>query len=395
MKKRLILLLLSQLWLTDPQANEKELGKEEIARILQTAQAYIAEGRYLEAADLLERVLMFDENAIGVKKAYRQILKALDQQVNPSVSNAENNRSWRMGGKFSVNAGGGTNLNRAPAEKNIMFTLPNGQAVLELSEEQRPQSGYGVDTTASLRASKELEDERKISLALQIQNRNTDQQNFTDYVRINAGASLEQAMDNGNELGAALFGDVLQYDNEARFYALNFLVRHGWRMDSLCQPVMGLDLQWSHQKDISLFDSLYTGALLEARCLWGEGHYNFALQAGNEWAFDDRPGGNQGRIRLSMGHARELSWLKGGDAIKNYISLDLQKDQKGYSELLDSNSKRDMQRIMLGSQYLWPFNVEDTRCLGVVKIEWQKQYSNIQLFEFESLEIWAGVEVAW
>lgn len=375
---------------------EPKLNEQEITLLLQTARNMMAENRYQEAADILEKILMISSATDDVIDEYQQALKAIEQQILDSGSQAHETGDWNVHGKLGVNLGGGNNLNRAPADKNIKITLLDGSALLELSKEQQPQGGYGVETNASIWGATKLTSTDSINLALQIQHRTTDKKNFTDYLRVNAGGSAQHKLKNNDELGIAIFADVLQYDNEARFYSLDLISRYAWQNNQDCHSQVGFDMQWKHQKDQQLFDSIYSGASAMASCYWLGGTYNLGLSAGNEWALDDqRPGGGQWRLRAQLSHDREVNWLRSKDRINSYVNLEYMHDQHGYSPLLENGLKRNINRFVVGGQYRYPMAYKKNQWWAVMKTEWQKQYSNIQLFEFDALEVWLGVEVLW
>lgn len=353
------------------------------------------QGRYQEAADLLEHILMQDAELTEVVEAYKKTLAILDRQMGVHFAQGAELSQWRTSKKMGVYMGGGTNLNKAPIEKNISLTIPGERVFLELNKQQQPQAGYGEQALLSIQAATRFGSDKKVNLAMQVQQRSTDKRNFTDYLRINAGASMQQFLNNGDEMGVALFGDVLQYDNEARFYALDMLGRYAWHYNKQCQVQLGLDWQWQHQKDTHLYDMLYTGLAGSASCSWGQGVVKLSISAGNEWALNDRPGGDQWRIRAKLERTQELGWIVSADRVAGYLDLIYQQDQQEYSPLLDNGNERSMQRLTLGGRYRVPLSNTESRWWGILQLEWQKQSSNIQLFEYEAFEGWLGVEVQW
>jgi len=51
--------------------------------------------------------------------------------------------------------------------------------------------------------------------------------------------------------------------------------------------------------------------------------------------------------------------------------------------------------MVVGGQYRFPLVYKENPWWLTLDVEWQKQYSNIQLFEYDALEVWLGVEVLW
>jgi len=390
-----MLCLLFQLSISELKA-EYKLGKQQVTQMLQSAKALEIEGRNQDAVDILEKILMIDSAAEGVADSYRRLLNKLAQQQAQSITDQNITTDWQSNGKLSVSVGGGDNLNRAPADKNIKISLSAGDAELTLNKDQQPQGGYGVETSVSVWGVKKITPKNTVNLAMQMQHRATDQKNFTDYLRINSGASIQHELANEDELAVAVFADVMHYDNEARFYSLDALTRYTWKNNQQCNSHMGLDMQWRHQKDNKLYDSLYSGMAVGASCYALGGGYSAGISAGNEWGLDkNRPGGGQWRLDAYLNHNKTLDLLRSKDAINGYVNMMLMSDQQSYSALLANGEKRQMGLVLLGAQYRLPIGRVSDQWWGVLKTEWQKQVSNIPLFEFQSFEAWLGVEVQW
>lgn len=348
-----------------------------------------------QAADELEKQLMQGDTSSETVERYRWLLSQIDRKITGESLTIQPASQWLTRGNFTVMMGGGSNLNKAPASKNIEITLADSEKqILELAEQQRPQQGVGVETWLQLNSSKQFKASNKLDLSLQIQHRSTTEQNFTDYLRVNSGVGYRYKRQNTDEIDIALFADVLQYDNETRFYGVNLLGRYTWKNEKPCQQTLGADLQWQHQKNNAVFDKLYTGALAQITCQWSKSLYQLALNGGNEWALSTRPGGHQRSIQLSFDYKRELNWLLLRDQFNTHLNIGYQLDQQGYSPFLENNIHREMKRITVGGQYQLPLTM-DNQWWATLKTEWQMQRSNISLFEFNSLEIWLGVNVLW
>jgi len=357
-------------------------------------QQLIQQARYPEAADLLEKILL-TENPPRQKtiQTYRKLLKIIEQHYDRYRYLNKSTNDWQFNGLFALNTGGGTNLNRAPNRQNIQFS--NGQQA-QLSSEQQPQAGYGFQATAAIQANKQIQPNQQLDLALQVQHRYTNRQNFTDYLRINSRLGIRYQRDNSDEIGIALLSDTLQYDNEARFYALNLLTRYRWHHQSDCQASAGIDLQWQHQKNKALFDALYTGLSAQRQCLGLGGKYSLTLTAGNQWAINpQRPGGHQWLFRLMLNHTWLTHWLYPNSQFKSYLNASYLRDWQGYSPLLDHNRKRRIQRLTIGGQYRWRISNIPPRLWATLRLQWQRQNSHLKLFQYQSLEVWTGIEVSW
>jgi hypothetical protein len=134
---------------------------------------------------------------------------------------------------------------------------------------------------------------------------------------------------------------------------------------------------------------------LAVQCYSGNQAYRLIVNAGREWAMNDRPGGDQWRFRGLLEQRWNLNGLIEGDFLNSTIDLTYQRDVNGYSPWLDQGNPRNMGRLNLSTQYRWPIYRSDSQWWGAIRISWEKQHSNIQLFEYEAFETWIGVEWAW
>lgn len=383
-RKLLIFLsiLLSPLWL---QA-ESIPDPEEINTLLNDTQQLINKQHYQEAADILERILMLAPETEGVVIAYQQVLQLMQQQQTGAQPMLAPAPTWNVQRILGAKIGGGNNLNRGPKYQ---------QGILELAKNQQPQAGYGLETYGNVQANTLIGKATRLNLHAQFQQRSTNRHNFTDYIDLNGGFNLQHALNNQDEMGLALYGNFIRYDNGSQFYAIDVQSRYRWRRNNICQPQIGVDLQWQHQLNNNVFDQLYSGLHTSLHCQFSTGVYSLELGTGNAWALHDNPGGNQARLNTQLNHNIQNSWIIEHANLNSYLRFDYQRDKTGYSPLLNNNAIRSLYRINIGAQYRWPISQHYGYWSGILSINWQRQYSNIQLFEFNSLESWIGVEVIW
>ncbi|BCG66103.1 MAG: hypothetical protein methR_PLP0025 (plasmid) [Methyloprofundus sp.] len=383
-RKLLIFLsmLLSPVWLHA----ESIPDTEEITKLLTHTEQLITEQHYQEAADILERVLMLAPDTQGAADAYQQVLQLMALQQSGHQLSLDPPPTWNTLAILGAKIGGGNNLNRGPTYQ---------QGILELAKNQQPQSGYGLETYGNFQANTQLGKATRLNIHAQFQQRSTNRHNFTDYIGLNGGFNLQHALRNQDEIGLALYGDFIRYDNGSQFYAIDVQSRYRWRRSNICQPQIGVDLQWQHQLNNNTFDQLYTGLHTSLHCQFSTGLYSLELGTGNAWALHDNPGGNQTRLNTQLTHNIQNSWVIDNANINSYLRFDYQQGQTGYSPILNNNAIRNLHRLSLGAQYRWPISQRYGYWSGVLSISWQRQYSNIQLFEFNSLESWVGVEVIW
>jgi len=359
---------------------------EEINQLLSHTQQLINQQQYQEAADILERILMLAPETTGIAMAYQQTLQLIQQQPTDAPLTLPPPPTWNVQSVLGAKVGGGNNLNRGPSYQ---------QGLLELAKNQRPQAGYGLESYGNVQANTLLSKATRLNLHAQFQQRSTNRDNFTDYIDLNGGTNLQHTLPNQDEIGLALYGDFIRYDNGSQFYAIDVQSRYRWRRNSTCQPQLGIDMQWQHQLNNNVFDQLYSGLHTSLHCQLSTGVYSLELGTGNAWALHDNPGGNQARLNTRLTHTMQNSWIIDHANLNSYFRFDYQQDQTGYSPLLNNNAIRSLYRINVGVQYRWPISQSYGYWAGTLSINWQRQYSNIQLFEFNSLESWVGIEVTW
>ena len=383
-RTRLIFLfmLLSPFWLHA----EPIPDAEEIKQLLSHSQQLISAEHYQEAADLLERLLMLAPDTEGVADAYQQVLQRLALQQSDPQLVLEPPPKWNTLAILGAKIGGGNNLNRGPKYQ---------QGILELAKNQQPQAGYGLETYGNFQANTLLGNATQLNLHTQFQQRSTNRYNFTDYINLNGGFNLQHALNNQDQISLALYGNFIRYDNGSQYYAVDVQSRYRWRRSNICQPQIGVDLQWQHQLNNNIFDQLYTSLHTSLHCQFSTGLYSLELGTGNAWALHDSPGGNQARLNTQITHTLQNNWIIDHANLSSYLRFNYQHDQTGYSPILNNNAIRRLQRLSIGSQYRWPISRRYGYWSGVFSISWQRQYSNIQLFEFNSLESWIGIEVVW
>jgi len=361
--------------------------------LLQYIQQLSSEEKYEQAADILERILMLAPEAKGVALTYEQILQRIDSSHQAQAAPSEKSQ-WQAQALLGLKIGGGNNLNRAPNVSTIFTTLEQG-SLLELSKEQRSQSGYGVETYGSVQTKNQLSDATQLNLQLHIANRTTNRENYTDYLDINGGIYLKHKLNNQDDIGLALYTDYISYDNASEFHALNLQSRYRWHSYQTCHQQIGMDIQWQHQANNSLFDALYTGLHGSLHCQVSSSAYSLEINAGNEWALQNRPGGDQSGGNLQLTHHLHAQWIINQAYFTSFVRYGYQHDQRGYSALLNNNAKRNLHLVSLGTKFRWPISQHYGHWFGIISLNWQQQYSDISLFEFNSLESWLGVEVSF
>ncbi len=367
------------------------------SQLLVDVQLLLDAKRYQQAADILERELMLDSSNVLVLKKYKLVLKLIGDSTQAIEQVIQSNNwydSWLIQRKLSLFIGGSDNLNKATSSEYIDITFASSDSFIQLDKESQAKSGYGLEVGAGFEASKQWRKDDWLNLALNFTHRNTSERNFTDYYHLAGSIGWLHKLNTRQNLETKLFIESLEYDNKVKFYSINFLSRYSIKHKNNCQMSIGTDIHWHRQDNGTVLSELYAGGLLETNCYWGNSLYSAALKIGNQWALIDNPGQDQLQLSFLLGQRSILDFLVTRDELRNYIGMTYTLDETGYSDFLAHGAKRNSQRLSLGSQYRLPIMKNKPWWL-VIKLEWQKQFSNLALFDFEAFEGWVGIEVIW
>jgi hypothetical protein len=377
----------------NPSQNEQCQGPDELVRQAATLNAA---GRYTEAADLLERVLMQHPDAGGAVEQYNQALAGIDGQ--PQIQASQQNidpRQWQLSSGLQMRGGYSSNLNQAPSQSTVQLTLPSGIVAVELQEQFHRQAGFGVETLLSGNAVRAVADRMQWQVRGELFNRETGYSGYADYQGVNLLTSLMQHGEGGTETGGALGYSALRYGGDVYLSTVQMLLRHTGQEMGYCRPQAGGDLLWQRQHGNPLLDSRYTGLMAGLFCDTKLGYYSAAISAGWDWASSQRPGGDQLRGKLDLTGAWFTDAIVQDSFVRAYASILQSNDSKAYSPWLSHGAKRYVSRIGLGLDYDWPLALVGDNWRGVASVKWQDQNSNISLFEMKTTEGWLGVRVGW
>ncbi|MGZ5619534.1 MAG: hypothetical protein ACXWFG_01585 [Methylobacter sp.] len=360
-----------------------------------------AKERYIEAADLLEGVLMQYPEADDAAELYNQALAAINNNgvvhpinTRPTQSDALP-QQWQINTGLQVRSGYSSNLNQAPSQPTLQLTLPSGPVAVELQSQFRRQAGYGVETQLTANALRTMSDRLEWQVRGEFFNRETEYGGYADYQGANLLTSLMQREDDGRETGGALGFNTLRYGGDVYLYTGQLMLRHTAKKWGYCKPQIGGDFLWQRQNGRPLLDSRYTGLMAGIACDTKIGLYSAVISGGWDWASDQRPGGDQRRGKLEVTGIWPTEIITQDSFVKAYANILQSNDAQGYSPWLSNGATRYINRLGLGLDYDWPLYIVADSWRGVVSAKWQNQNSNISLFEMNTLEGWLGVRVVW
>lgn len=352
---------------------------------------------YIQAADLIERLLMQYPQAQGAAEQYQLALAGMEgrHSISTTIQPKQQQSAWQIDTAMQLRSGYSSNLNQAPSSSNVQLTLPTGTITLNLLPQYQQRGGVGGETQLSANAVRGFANNLQWQVKGDLYGRETGSGGYADYQGTNLLSSLIKHHDSGSETTIALGFNALHYNADTLLFASQLMLRQTGSKYLYCKPQTGVDLLWQRQQSNPLLDSHYTGLMVGALCDTPLGYYNINLGAGWDWAASQRPGGDQLRGKLDVTGIWATPFISETSFIKATASYQESKDRQAYSSWLNYGANRQLSRIGLGLDYDWPLEVIVHNWRGVASVKWQNQDSNISLFTMNSLEGWLGVRTAW
>ena len=382
---------------------------------------------YPQAAELLELALMRDPELRGARIDYADVLVALgdadagldlvttlldDPHLPPGLRpHLEARRlgwqqdNWRYGGQVVVRAGYDNNLNNATRVREIGLSLPGGDVSLLLTPGSRARAGNFGTLEATAEAERRLSARDTLLVFGDLRAR-LSEQSETDYLQgeidafwrrreIDAETQWLLGFNNLAYDGASLFRQWrLGYTREERDVEAQVAgspdetVGLGWRRHfGACRPNLGGDLEIRRYPLVSALDNTFFALRIGQTCR-SEDLWRAFVRVGRELAENQRPGGDAWRFDARVVWRRPLL----GGWLENDLSLSLQRDDQTYSPLLDRGAPRHVERLAWRVEYQWPLA---PKWIGLLTLDLNKQYSNIDLFALEGQALSLGARYAF
>ena len=380
--------------LNDPKSSCHKSPEQQV----QMAAELNAKQHYIQAADLIERLLMQYPQTPGAAQQYQFALEGMEGKhpVSINVQSLQHQSVWQINTAMQLRTGYSSNLNQAPSSSSVQLTLPTGPISLNLLPQFQQIGGVAGETLLSANAVRGFANKLQWQVKGDLYARETGSGGYADYQGTNLLSSLMRQHDNGSETTVAMAFNALHYNVDAYLFASQLMLRHTSGTQHLyCKPQTGTDLLWQRQQSNPLLDSHYTGLMIGALCDTPFGFYNINLGAGWDWAASERLGGDQLRGKLDVTGIWNIPYIIETSYLKTTVSYQESKDMHAYSPWLNYGATRQLSRIGFGLDYDWPLEVIVHNWRGVASVKWQNQDSNISLFTMNTLEGWLGVRTAW
>lgn len=366
---------------------------------LNKARSLVAKSRWVEAADLLEGVLMRCPEADRVFTYYRELLTQLteSQQSQTSLDRVSiEDYDWQWQKRLGVQSGYSDNLSRAPTQSTVVLNVGNDLVALDLMPDFKVHSGFSSLVNAGLSAYKRLSPTADWRLQGDLVSRLSGDGGYADYQRLQLLSTFNDQNDAFLAQSVTVGFDVLRYQNNQYFAVVEAQLEQRWRVNDACYLISGEDFAWQRQLDLSVMDGYYAALRTGMSCLLQGALYQLEASTGGDWGEDSRPGGNRWRNFVRASALWPLDNVVEGSVLRAIGQFSQVNDAKQYSVLLGTGKKREIKQFLLKTSYQWPIVQNQGGLLsGQVDLSWQEETSNMALFGVDYLELWGGVNFKW
>jgi hypothetical protein len=366
---------------------------------LKKARGLVADSRWVEAADLLEGVLMRCPAADSVFSYYSWLLVQLtdSQQSQTSLyGQVAEDFDWQLSQRLGVQSGYSDNLSRAPTQSTVVLNVANNPLTLDLMPDFKVHSGFSSLLNGGVNAYKRLSPAVDWRLQGDFASRLSGEEGYADYQRLHLLSAFNYQTDALLAHGVTVGFDVLRYQNDQYFAVVEAQFEQRWRVNEACHLISGEDFVWQRQLDLSVMDGYYAALRGGVSCLFKGALYQLEGATGGDWGERLRPGGTRWRNQVRASAIWPLDAVVPGSVLRTIGQFSQVNDARQYSVLLGAGKKRQVQQFLLKTSYQWPIIGEQGGLLsGQVDLSWQEESSNMALFGVDFIELWGGVNFKW
>jgi hypothetical protein len=393
--------------------------------LAQIGRLLIAQGRYSDALDHLERAIMFDPDMASAQLDYAIALagsgdllsarQLLDNIIAQPTTTAElrkaliqaKQRLPRAAGLLAVPAvsegpltiqlganlrsGHDSNLLGAPSLTSLELTFPGEVIELPLTENNFPRPGAYTRSEAKLELSYQNADGGRWGLAANLMHRNSPTVPEANTRQSEVALEYSPPLSNGSGVYWSASRVHLNNDSGTQYTSQGMVMglqskAHITQARSICTARGGLDWQDRQLTSNPLLSGRYTGLAGVWSCNTpGGGQWQISAKAGHDRPANlERPGGEQ-----TIGNLR--AFASTGTVLVD-VEISRAQDATGYSPLLDNNAVRHTTRLNARLEYQHQLNQRLVSTLGA---EWSNQQSNLPLFRLQSWGPYAAIRYVW
>lgn len=392
---------------------------------------YIEEQRYTEAADHLERALLFDPENPNTQLDYalalagsgdtasalnlvmalqqrpdlpaplRQSLRQTGEQWARASRGAPGNPAQATRISAGLRTGYDSNLLGAPQLSSLTLTLPGENITLPIDGSSQPRPGLYARTDLRLEHTRLQPGGHRWDLQAAVLQRNSPR--VADANSTQAEVQLEHTRSParpggwGHYTSAAL--TALQTHAGTRYTSQGLAAGLEWAppdartppMQAPCTLRLGLEWQNRQLRSNAVLSGRYTGISSHWGCGLSSGlQWQLAARAGRDQPVQaERPGAAQDQYSLRANARNRLgtsgAWLLDAEASHS-------RDATGYSPLLDNGRRRTIARLTVRAEY------QHTLAPGMqvmAGLEGVGQSASLPLFTLHSRGVYVGLRATW
>ncbi len=394
------------------------------------------EGRYLEAADHLERALMLEPGLKDAQLSYAVAMAALGDVASATglldnlladpelpahlrtliarqksaLTGMAAPAGWQRRITLASRLGYDSNLLGSPNLSSMSLTLAGQTLVLPLDTSYLAHGGAYVRADAQLDLQRVANDGARWDGSAALRSRASQAVEKSGSTQLDL--LLERSHLDASPVWGGSYANVtassLRSQAGTRYQAVGAAVGWGrpWATvgNAACQLRGGLEWQSRNYFDNALLSGRYSGLSAAGSCEQASGaQWLVALKGGTDAASDNaRAGGNQQQTSLRLAAIWPLAaltppgmpalgMLRNSRLLADYEHSQ-QEDSSGYSALLESGRTRVIWRRVVRLEYQHPFAKTAQWVLGAEKTA---QDSSLPLFQQQSWGAYAGLRAVW
>lgn len=389
------------------------------------------QGRYLEAADHLERALMLAPDLKDAQLSYAIALtgsgdllsaaalidnlladpalpphlRPLIQQQKDALAAAEaGGEGWQSRLTLAARLGYDSNLLGSPNLGSLALTLSGQTLVLPLDESYLARGGGYARADAQLDLHRSAPDGVRWDAVLSLRSRHSPAVQAAGSRQ--ADLLLERSHTASSAGGSYINMSAATLQSQAGTRYLAWGAAGGWggAVAATCQARVGAEWQARQYLDNQVLSGRYRGLSAFWSCEQLSGvQWLLGLKAGRDAAQQaERPGGDQTQASLRVAGfwplaallpdaGAALAGLRRGGLLLDFEQTELM-DARGYSPIMDSGRTRSVSRSAARLEYQQPIARSVQWVLGA---EWVAQRSSLALFRQDNWGSYTGLRLNW
>ena len=391
-----------------------------------------AQGRYLEAADHLERALMLDANLKDAQLSYAialtgsgdilsatalldqllsdpslpATLRPLIQQQRTALTNADAASplaavsagypgDWQRRFTLAARVGYDSNLMGSPNLNSLALTLSGQTLVLALDESYLARGGSYIRTDVQFDLYRSGADGSRWDAVASLRSRYSA--TLGEAGSTQADLLLERSQSQPGALGSYFSATASALESKAGMYYTAASLAAGtiWRgaVAGGCQARAGAEWQARNYLTNPVLSGRYAGLAAYWSCVQPTGlQWLLGLKAGRDTAQDiARPGGDQNQSSVRLAGFLPLV-APGQRGLLLDFEQSQQTDASGYSPIIDDGSTRSVSRRAARLEYQQILAPGAQWLLGIERVA---QSSSLTLFQQENWGAYSGLRMSW